>query len=101
MAVGSRSARLGKARPRIGFLVGELFDEYQTAILKGARDAALARDVGLFCFVGGELTESVSPRNRVFDFVGQENVSALAIIVGAIGNKCSTPQMISFCEQFK
>src|SRR4051794_6952636 len=93
MSVGAKFTRLGKARPRIGVLVSELFDEYQTAILQGARDAAMARDVGLYCFVGGELLGTESLRNRIFDFVGRENVDALAIIVGAIGNKCSTAQL--------
>lgn len=45
------------ARPTIGLLVGESGSWWGQALLQGVTDEAEARDVNLFCFVGGVLRE--------------------------------------------
>ncbi len=71
-------------------------------MLEGACEAARSRGVDLLCFVGGELD---SPRlgerlrNHVFSFVGRENVDAVLVIAGAIGNKCGWDRLAEFCSR--
>jgi phosphoserine phosphatase RsbU/P len=91
------------ARPRIGVLLSDLVDEYQAAVLQGARDAALIRGAHILCFVGGEL-DSDGPnepqRNRIFQFVGTENIDALLVFAGAVGNRCGFEVLARFCQRF-
>jgi phosphoserine phosphatase RsbU/P len=90
-------------RPRIGFIATDLVDEYEAEVLRGARDAALARDANLWCFVGGELQSELpgdAERNRIFDVVGPENVDGVVVIAGALANKCGPDVLPRFCERF-
>jgi DNA-binding LacI/PurR family transcriptional regulator len=86
------------ARPRIGFLVRAL-DDFQAPVALAARNAALARDMSFFCFVGGELG-SEPERNRIYNLVGRNNVDALAIMAGTIGNHVGLEELARFCTQF-
>jgi DNA-binding LacI/PurR family transcriptional regulator len=86
------------ARPRIGFLVRAL-DEFQAPVVLAARNAALARDMSFFCFVGGELG-SEPERNRIYHLVGRNNVDALAIMGGTIGNHVGLDALSRFCARF-
>jgi DNA-binding LacI/PurR family transcriptional regulator len=86
------------ARPRIGFLVRAL-DEFQAPVVLAARNAALARDMSFFCFVGGELG-SEPERNRIYQLVGRNNVDALAIMGGTIGNHVGLEELSRFCTRF-
>jgi phosphoserine phosphatase RsbU/P len=93
-----------KIRPRIGVLVDDLLDPYQAGLLQAARDAALARGASLWCFVGGEIAghrPGELERNKLYDFVNRENVSALAIMMGPIGNAIGLEGLARFCERFK
>jgi DNA-binding LacI/PurR family transcriptional regulator len=95
--------RSTQIRPRIGFLVGTL-DGYQSAVAQGARDAALAREMSFFCFVGGELASSTTVemgQNHIFGLVSRENVDAVAIMSGAIGNRIGTAELSRLCARFE
>jgi DNA-binding LacI/PurR family transcriptional regulator len=86
------------ARPRIGILVRAL-DDFQAPVVLAARNAALARDMSFFCFVGGELG-SEPERNRIYQLVGRNNVDALAILAGTIGNHVGLEELGRFCSRF-
>src|SRR5437660_4196219 len=80
-----------KMRPRIGLLLSNLTDEYQAAVLQGARETARARGAHLLCFVGGPIASSrprSAEQNRIYHLIGRENVDALAIVAGAVGLDC-------------
>jgi len=92
-----------KSRPRIGLLLSNLADEYQAAVLQGARETARARGSHLLCFVGGPLASSrprSTEQNRIYDFVGRENVDALAIVAGSVGLDCGAAPLADFCARF-
>jgi DNA-binding LacI/PurR family transcriptional regulator len=97
------SGQLALARRRIGVLLADLVDPYQAAVLEGAREAARSRAVDLVCFVGGELESprlGERQRNHVFSFVSKENVDAVLVMAGAIGNRCGWDRLAGFCARF-
>src|SRR3954452_17305150 len=78
-------------RPRIGVLLSTLTDEYAATVLDGARRAAAVHGVHLLAFVGGDLDSSVRndrQRNHIFSLVSSNNIDALVVLSGAIGNLC-------------
>jgi phosphoserine phosphatase RsbU/P len=90
-------------RPRIGFIATDLVDEYEAEVLRGARDAALARDASLWCFVGGELHSQApgdAERNRIYDLVGPENVDGIVVIAGAVANTCGRDVLAKYCQRY-
>jgi sigma-B regulation protein RsbU (phosphoserine phosphatase) len=90
-------------RRRIGVLVSELVDDYQSAIIEGACQAARARGIDIFCFVGGEFDSPAlgeSMRNHVFSFVGKAGLDAVLVIVGGIANRCTTDSLSAYCAAF-
>jgi len=83
--------------------ISTLVDEYQTAVLEGAREAARARGAHLFCFLGGALQSSVplqAQRNRAFSLASRENIDALAIIAGSVGHDCGAARLAEYCKRF-
>jgi sigma-B regulation protein RsbU (phosphoserine phosphatase) len=86
------------ARPRIGLLVRG-FDGFEAPVVLAARNATLARDMSFFCFVGGELG-SEPERNRIYQLVGRNNVDALALMAGTIGNYVGLEELGRFCSRF-
>jgi DNA-binding LacI/PurR family transcriptional regulator len=92
-----------KVRPRIGLLLSNLADEYQAAVLQGARETARARGAHLICFVGGPIGSARArnaEQNRIYDFVGRRNVDALAIVAGSVGVECGAARLAEFCKRF-
>jgi DNA-binding LacI/PurR family transcriptional regulator len=97
------SLRPKLGRRRIGVLLSDLVDDYQAAVLGGACEAARARDIDTFCFVGGELDSpglGESMRNHVFSFVGKAGLDAVLVIAGAIVNRCGPERLAQYCEGF-
>lgn len=77
-------------QPTIGLLVSSLFDPYQEAILRGARQAALRGGVRLLCFAGAPLGSSsaeLEARTAVFKLATAAAVDALLVLVGCVGEK--------------
>ena len=91
-------------RVTIGLLVDWLEDRYQNTVIRGVADAAAEHDVNLICFTGGVLR---SPhrfgieRNRIFDLVGSDNVDALLLMSGTLGNYIGPTKTAEYCERFK
>jgi DNA-binding LacI/PurR family transcriptional regulator len=88
------------ARRRIGVLLSDLVDDYQAAVLGGACEAARARDIDIFCFVGGELDSPVlgdKMRNHVFSFVAKADLDAVLVIAGALVNRCGPTRLSEYC----
>jgi DNA-binding LacI/PurR family transcriptional regulator len=90
-------------RRRIGVLLSDLVDDYQAAVLGGACEAARARDIDMFCFVGGELESGglgEAMRNHAFSFVGKAGLDAVLVIAGAIVNRCGPERLSEYCAAF-
>jgi DNA-binding LacI/PurR family transcriptional regulator len=95
------SPRPKLGRRRIGVLLSDLVDDYQAAVLGGACEAARARDIDVYCFVGGELESpglGESLRNHVFSFVGKADLDAVLVIAGAIVNRCGPARLSEYCD---
>src|SRR5258708_37056198 len=75
--------------PSIGFLIDWLEDtRYHWQIPRGAMDAAYDRGANRACFVGGPLAaaDTTNETNWVFDLARPQNVDALAVLSGSLGN---------------
>jgi len=99
-----RKTTASEPRPRLGILLSNLSDEYQAAVLEGAREAARARGAHLLCFVGGSVDSTdrrISQQNRIFTFPSRENVDALAIVAGSIGMECGAARLAEFCKRYR
>jgi DNA-binding LacI/PurR family transcriptional regulator len=100
----SRSLTHHGRPPTVGFLVDWLEDSYQWSILRGALDAARDHGANLLCFAGGILGAPASEggaRAGVFDLVGPENVDALVILSGTLGNHVGAESLRAYCERFR
>ena len=90
----------GGRRPTVGFLVDWLQDSYQWSILGGALDGARDRGADLLCFAGG-IIDAPAHRDRVFDLISKENVDALVILSGSVGNHIGAESLRAYCERFR
>lgn len=90
-------------RPTLGLFVDWLEDDYQTAVLCGVSDAARQQDANVLCFAGGGLD---SPdhfgfrRNRTFELATAENIDALIVVSGALGNHVGPEGITEFLRRF-
>jgi sigma-B regulation protein RsbU (phosphoserine phosphatase) len=109
-APGSASPRAIAARgepPRvttIGVLVDWLPGEYQSAVVGGIVEAARASDINLVIFTGGPLRSSARTaerRNLVYDLAGSEEIDALVVLIGDLGNYLGFDELARYCERFK
>lgn len=94
----------GKSAPRIAFLVDWLMDSYQSAVLQGARAAALERGVHLVTVPGGVLgapEANGEQRNHLFDLVSAGQLDALIVLSGTLGNHRGVAGLIEFLEPFR
>jgi len=93
----------GGLRPTLGLFVDWLEDDYQTAVLCGVADAARQQDANVLCFAGGGLKSpdrSGYRRNRTFDLATAENIDALIVVAGALGNHVGPEGVSEFLRQF-
>lgn len=90
-------------RQTLGLFVDWLEDDYQSAVLCGVDDAAKQQDANVLCFAGGGLE---SPgrfglrRNRTFDLATSENIDALIVISGILGNQVGPEGVSEFLRRF-
>jgi DNA-binding LacI/PurR family transcriptional regulator len=85
-------------------LVSDSSEEYQAAVLQGAREVALAERAIVRSFAGGNLgsgRQDDETRNEIFDLVRLDAVDALIILSGAISDFCSEEHVTRFCERFQ
>ena len=90
--------------PTVGVLVDWLEDSYQWMILRGALDAAHDRGAHLACFAGGilgDIETGTGSRNGLYELVGSQNVDALVILAGTIGNRVGTDDLRAYCERYQ
>jgi DNA-binding LacI/PurR family transcriptional regulator len=99
MAVRSFTLR-GNRGPTVGILVAWLEDSYHASIVAGALDAARDRGANLLCFAGGILGAG-GRAERVFELISPENVDAVVILAGSIGNHIGAERMRAYCERFR
>jgi DNA-binding LacI/PurR family transcriptional regulator/signal transduction histidine kinase len=90
-------------RPILGLFVDWLEDDYQTAVLCGVTDAARQQDANVLCFAGGALDspdQSGFRRNRTFDLASAENIDALIVVAGVLGNRVGPEGISEFLRKF-
>lgn len=90
--------------PTVAFLVDLLEDSYQWSILRGALDGARDRGANLFCFAGGVVGAPGrwgGQRNGVYDLVGPENVDAIVLLAGTMGNHIGPERLREYCARFR
>jgi DNA-binding LacI/PurR family transcriptional regulator len=89
--------------PRVGVFVDGLVDGYQTAVVAGAYEGT---ELGahLVCFVGGILGSPLrfaTERNQVYALAGEDNLDALMLVSGAIGNHVGTIELARFAKRYR
>jgi DNA-binding LacI/PurR family transcriptional regulator len=77
-------------RPTIGFLLDNLFDDYEEALWRSIVEAAREEDVNLLCFPGGSLTPENAnregwTRNAIYDLVHPCNVDGIILLAASVG----------------
>jgi DNA-binding LacI/PurR family transcriptional regulator/signal transduction histidine kinase len=80
-----------------------LEDDYQSAVLCGVADAAEQQDTSVLCFAGGGLgspDRSGVQRNRTFSLATADNIDALIVIAGSLGNYVGPEGVSWFLKQF-
>jgi DNA-binding LacI/PurR family transcriptional regulator len=90
--------------PHLGVLLSDSSEDYQAAILQGARDAAVAEGMVLRPFAGGNLgtgRKDDEERNSIFDLVRPDSFDALIILTGAISDFCTEEHVTQFCKRFQ
>ncbi len=88
----------------LGLLTDALDASYQSAVLRGAAEAARERGAGLRCFAAGVLQSVVpasSQRNVLFDLVGAHNVDGLIVMSGSLANQVGTEALGVYLERYR
>lgn len=87
----------------MGLFVDWLEDDYQTAVLCGVADAARQQDANVICFAGGGLDSPdrfAFRRNRTFDLATAQNIDALIVVSGSLGNHVGPDGIAEFLRRF-
>lgn len=101
---GRHGIEPARGRPTLGLLVDWLEDRYQNTVMSGVADAARDSDVNLLCFTGGVLRSPFrfgAQRNAVYELAGRENVDALLLMSGTLGNFIGPDELLRYCERFR
>jgi DNA-binding LacI/PurR family transcriptional regulator/signal transduction histidine kinase len=91
------------SRRTIGLLVDYLENDYETAVLCGAGDAAREQDTNLVCFTGGVLDSPFRfgmQRNVIYELAGPDNVDGLLIMSGTLGNIIGPERLARYCQRY-
>jgi DNA-binding LacI/PurR family transcriptional regulator len=94
---------LASRAPRLGVFVDGLVDGYQASVVAGAYEGT---ELGahLVCFVGGILGSPLrfaTERNQVYHLAGKDNLDALMLVSGAIGNYVGKSQLVQFAKRYR
>ncbi|HOL09585.1 MAG TPA: substrate-binding domain-containing protein [Bacillota bacterium] len=87
----------------IGILVDWFENEYQIKILAGAIEVARRNNINIYCIEGGCIHSQrkfETARNKLFDFVSNQEFDGLIILTAAIGAFANQEQIQEFCDQF-
>src|ERR1700691_5181569 len=87
--------------PRLGVFVDGLVDGYQAAVVAGAYEGT---ELGahLVCFVGGILGSPLrfaTERNQIYQLASKDNIDALILVSGAIGNQIGKSELVRFAKR--
>jgi DNA-binding LacI/PurR family transcriptional regulator len=91
-------------RPIIGLFNDILNGGYPLEVLRGAADAAEARDADLICLPGGVLGDPdgfQAQHNVLYDLVNTESVDSLLVASGLLGNYVGYPELVAFCDRYR
>ncbi len=91
-------------RPIIGLFDDVLSGDYAIDVLRGAADAAEARDADLICFPGGVLGAPFgfeAQHNVLYDLVSTESVDSLLVASGLLGTYAGYPKLVAFCDRYR
>ncbi len=104
-AILASSPHHPNTRPTLALLTTDMWHSLSAELWRGVRDFALANDLNLICFAGGEIgthhTESSELANVLYDLVSAERVQGLAIWTGALGNFLRDDELRDFCTRFQ
>jgi DNA-binding LacI/PurR family transcriptional regulator len=73
-------------------------------VLGGVAEAARQRGANLVCFTGGILfspQRGGAQRNHIYELAGPENVDALMLMSGTLGNYVGPEELLRYCERFR
>lgn len=88
----------------LGLLTDALDASYQSAVLRGAAEAAREHGAGLRCFAAGVLHSPLpasSQRNVLLDMVGSHNVDGLIVMTGSLANQVGTEALAVYLERYR
>ncbi|MEM9463641.1 MAG: substrate-binding domain-containing protein [Myxococcota bacterium] len=88
----------------LGLLTDALDASYQSAVLRGAAEAAREHGAGLRCFAAGVLHSPLpasSQRNVLLDMVGSHNVDGLIVMTGSLANQVGTEALSVYLERYR
>lgn len=90
-------------RPTLGFLITDLFGQYQAELLKGIQRAAREQDFNLIvfqCRVDNSFRSYDYQYAVLYDFVKPDNLDALVIASPMYQNYYSDAELKVFCDRF-
>ncbi len=93
-----------QARPTIGYLARTLNGDNDQALWSGITDAARARDLNLFCFMGQCLFDPrdfQAQANILYDLANAQNVNGLVSWASAIGTYVDAAAQRTFHARFR
>lgn len=94
----SGGGRLDGVRPRVGVLVEDLGDSYTARVVHAMHRQAVARDVSLVFFVGGQVNVD-RMRNDAFAVVSPDSVDALLVL--SVARIYSPEKMAALLQRFR
>ena len=77
-----------RQKPRLGIFLRGGDYTYQNEIVLGAHDECVEHGVDLYCFAGG-LTNTMDPRNLVYNLVGPADLDAVVLVPGTMASEDS------------
>jgi sigma-B regulation protein RsbU (phosphoserine phosphatase) len=87
-----------RQKPRLGLFLRGGDYTYQNEIVLGAHDECQEHGVDLYCFAGG-LSNTVDPRNLVYDLAGPTDLDAVILVPGTMSTEDS-PEVELLFQRF-
>ena len=104
MVINSYNLKAQRAsRPTIGFFIANISRAWEELPWLGVVDEAIAQDVNLICFPGGEIHNPhgfFAQPNVLYDLASKEQLDGIVLWHGGIGEYLSNEEMEVFCAQF-
>ena len=88
------------SRPTIGVLIARLGHVWGREFIAGLNNAAVAQDVNLLCFVGGNPSPVLAGENQIYNLANADTLDGL-ILYSDLGHGQTNEEIAAFCERFK